>query len=179
MNKILAISGSTREQSSNLNVIKAIEKLGAGRLDITVYSGLTALPHFNPDKDTEDVAVEVAAFRQQLKAADGVLICTPEYARGLPGTLKNALDWTVSSASFSGKPVVAITAGTMGQDAHASLLGTLKMIEAIVPDSLQLLLPYARTKINAAYEITDAPTLLSIQQLIDAFVLEMERAKQG
>src|SRR5580658_2096020 len=127
---VLAICGSTRERSTNLHIIKAIAELTSDRLNIRIFDGLSRLPHFNPDLDTDIPPAEVTEFRDQLKAADGVLICTPEYAMGLPGSLKNALDWTVSSSGFSNKPVAAITASTSGQKAHESLLGTLKVIEA-------------------------------------------------
>ena len=62
--------------------------------------------------------------------ADGVIICTPEYAHGVPGSLKNAIDWTVGTGEFSGKPTMLITASTDGKNGHKALLETLKVIEA-------------------------------------------------
>ena len=85
--KILAISGSTRKASSNLNLIKAIADLAQGLFTVDIFEGLSDLPQFNPDDDGEQVAIPVKEFRQKLRAADGVLICTPEYAIGIPGSL--------------------------------------------------------------------------------------------
>ena len=111
----------------------------------------------------------VAAFRRQLREADGVLICTPEYAMGVPGSLKNAIDWTVSSCEFSRKPTVLITASSMGEKAHASLLGTLRIIEANITDALQLHIPYARTRLTG-HRITDAGTLAEVKAVMDALI---------
>ena len=76
---ILAISGSTREFSTNLNLINAAANLASDRFNVTIYRGLLGLPHFNPDNDNENVGEQVADLRRQLREADGVLICTPEY----------------------------------------------------------------------------------------------------
>jgi chromate reductase, NAD(P)H dehydrogenase (quinone) len=81
---ILAISGSTRRSSSNLYLIKAIEALTRQTLSIKLFDKLANLPHFNPDLDNESVPKEVTHFRKQIAAADGVLICTPEYAMVYP-----------------------------------------------------------------------------------------------
>jgi len=169
--KILAISGSTRAQSSNLDLIKAIADLTADSFSITIFEGLSALPHFNPDLDLdkENAPAAVTSFRQQLQAADGVLICTPEYAIGVPGTLKNAIDWTVSSMGFSQKPVALITASTSGVTAHKALLGTLLIIESKITAEMQLVVSSVKTKVSKAGKITDPDTLLHINKLIQAF----------
>src|SRR6476659_8819143 len=131
--KVLAICGSTRKTSSNLNLINAIADLTKEKFEIRIFGGLSDVPHFNPDLDNETPPDAVKIFRNQLKEVDGVLICTPEYAMGVPGTLKNAIDWTVSSCEFSHKPVALITASSDGQKAHASLLDTLRVIESQIP----------------------------------------------
>jgi chromate reductase len=168
--KILAISGSTRQHSSNLNLLNAIGKLGAGIFDLFIFEGLTALPHFNPDLDQEDAPTEVADFRKQLRAADGILVCTPEYAAGVPGTLKNALDWTVSSMEFSKRPVALITASLAGIHAHKSLLGTLLIIESRITADTQLVISGIKAKVNDDGVITDPATLDQVNNLIGSFV---------
>ncbi|HEX5026334.1 MAG TPA: NADPH-dependent FMN reductase [Agriterribacter sp.] len=167
---ILAICGSTRKQSSNLNLIKAIEILYAQELLITMYNGLSTLPQFNPDDDRETPPGEIIELRNQIKQAAGILICTPEYAMGVPGSLKNLLDWTVSSSDFSNKPVVAITASSSGAKAHPSLLETLRVIEARVDDNTQLLISFIKTKVNDNCEITDQNTLDAVKKVMDAFI---------
>lgn len=123
--KILAICGSTRTLSTNHQLLDIIEELGANSADLIRYEGLSELPHFNPDLDNDHPPSTVTAFRDQLRSADGVLICTPEYAMGVPGTLKNCLDWVVSSMELSKKPVALITASSLGEHAHESLIRTL------------------------------------------------------
>ena len=163
--KILAISGSTRANSSNLNLIKAIANLATDIFTINIFEGLADIPHFNPDNDNENVPQQVIDFRRQIKETDGVLICTPEYAMGVPGTLKNAIDCTVSSMEFSRKPVALITASTSGEKAHQSLLGTLQIIEAKMTDDTQLVIPFIKTKMKDG-KITDEQTLNRINELV-------------
>jgi NAD(P)H-dependent FMN reductase len=176
LKKVLAVPGSTRTHSTNLNLIKAIEDLTTGIFSVTVFEGLMGIPPFNPDDDTDNPPEPITLFRKQLKEADGILICTPEYAMGVPGTLKNAIDWTVSSMEFSNKPVALITASSSGQKGHAALLETLKVIEARMTPATQLLIPFVKTKVSAACKITDEPTLLEVQQLIAAFSTLMNEA---
>jgi chromate reductase, NAD(P)H dehydrogenase (quinone) len=166
--KILAISGSTRKASSNLNLINAIAALASKTFTVKIFEGLSGLPHFNQDLDNENVPVEVADFRRQIREADGILICTPEYAIGVPGTLKNAIDWTVSSMEFSKKPVALITASLSGEKAHNSLLGTLLIIEAKMTADTQLLISFVKTKVNDDFKITDKETLNSVIKLIQS-----------
>src|SRR4051812_37876556 len=93
--KILAISGSLKSTSSNSNILKALSLYRKEEIEFILFENLGELPHFNPEK--EEGTLAVAGFRKLLKEADGVVISTPEYAFGVPGVLKNALDWTVSS----------------------------------------------------------------------------------
>jgi chromate reductase len=118
--------------------------------------------------DKENVSETVTDFRKQLREADGILICTPEYAHGVPGTLKNALDWTVSSMEFSKKPVALITASLSGEKAHQSLLGTLLLLGAKMTADTQLLISFIKSKVNNDFKITDKDTLNSVLRLIQS-----------
>ena len=166
MYDILAICGSTRAASSNLNLIHAIADLARDRYTIRIYGGLTALPQFDPDKDHAHPPAEVVALRRQLREAEGVLICTPEYAMGVPGALKNAIDWTVSSMEFSKRPVALITASLAGERAHRSLLGTLLIIESRMTVDSQLVISSVRSKMGSDATITDDATLNGVNKLI-------------
>jgi chromate reductase, NAD(P)H dehydrogenase (quinone) len=172
--KILALCGSTRKSSTNLNLINAIADLTSDKFEVTLFAGLTDIPHFNPDLDNDNPPQAVIDFRKQLKEADGILICTPEYAMGVPGTLKNAIDWTVSSMEFSKKPTALITASSMGEKAHASLLETLKVIEADITNETQLLIPFAKTKVSQDCRITDPKALTEVNTLLDAFYAKFQ-----
>jgi chromate reductase, NAD(P)H dehydrogenase (quinone) len=167
--KVLALCGSTRHQSTNHRFIKAITQMGVTYFEVLVFDAISSLPHFNPDDNHEPVATPVARFRQLLQEADGVLICTPEYAHGVPGALKNAIDWVVSSNEFSGKPTMLVTASTDGSFAHNALLETLKVIEAKGIEQNQLLIQFAATKIDAENKITDELTAVAVRQLLKDF----------
>ncbi|MBE9462921.1 NADPH-dependent FMN reductase [Dyadobacter subterraneus] len=148
--QILAISGSLRSNSSNTNILKATAEIAGDSVDFQIYEGLDTFPHFNPgiDEDNE----KVAHFREKVKNADGVIICTPEYAFGVPGVLKNALDWTVSTGEFNDKPVVAISASPLnsgGDKALASLLFTLTALGTVKNEGSSLSIPNIKQKISA------------------------------
>lgn len=170
---ILAICGSTRKSSTNLNLIRAIIQLYADSIAINIFQGLGEIPHFNPDLDNDNPPKNVSDFRNRLKEADGILICTPEYAMGVPGTLKNAIDWTVSSMEFSHKPVALITASTAGSKGHQSLMDTLKIIEADIPGSSQLLISHVKTKVEGD-NITDKPTLQQVKDVMDSLISSIQ-----
>lgn len=170
--KVVAICGSTRQSSSNLSIIAEIKELFSEELDIQLVEGLSDIPHFNPDLDNENPPQKVSGFRAHLKGADGILICTPEYAMGVPGTLKNALDWTVSSMEFSKKPVALITASSVGEKGHRSLLETLHVIESDLPESSQLLVSFVKTKVKQG-KIVDAATLEQVKGVMRSLIKQM------
>src|SRR4030095_8133821 len=120
----------------------------------------------------------VVDFRNQLRHSDGILICTPEYAMGVPGSLKNAIDWTVSSMEFSHKPVALITASASGQKAHVSLLDTLKVIESDIPDDSQLLVSFVQTKVKED-KIVDQVTLGQVKKLVNSLIETINKKEQS
>lgn len=174
--RIIAIPGSMSQRSVNLSLIRSIIPIFSDRLDIKLVEGLADIPHFNPDLDNENPPENVKNFRRQLKQADGILICTPEYAMGVPGTLKNAIDWTVSSMEISHKPVALITASTAGQKGHQSLINTLKIIEADMPDDSQLLISHVKAKVKDD-KIIDPETLQQIKKLIGSLINSIVMAR--
>ncbi|HEY0677980.1 MAG TPA: NAD(P)H-dependent oxidoreductase [Chitinophagaceae bacterium] len=171
--RIIAISGSTRKSSSNLNLIRAIINLFSDKADFRIFQELSVIPHFNPDLDNGDPPQSVTDFRRQLNEADGVLICTPEYAMGVPGTLKNAIDWTVSSMEFSHKPVALITASLSGQKAHMALMETLKVIEAEIPEASQLVVSFVKTKVSDE-KIIDPQTLEQVRNVMQSLITTID-----
>ncbi|MEO8588159.1 MAG: NADPH-dependent FMN reductase [Flavobacteriales bacterium] len=168
--RILVLNGSTRARSTNGLFIQAIVRMAGDRAQFTVYPSVADLPHFNPDLDVDPAPTAVAHFRELLNTSDGLLICTPEYAMGVPGSLKNALDWCVSSSSLSGKSTMLVTASLGGEQAQASLLGTLRVIEAVVLPETSVLIPFARTKVDPEADVTDAEVSTSLRQALDVFL---------
>ena len=162
---ILTIPGSLRENSSTHAVINAAKAGLGGKVNFIVYDSIGNLPHFNDSKEPPE---SVLHFRQQLAAADGIFICTPEYAFGVPGMLKNALDWTVSSGEFVGKPTAVIVAATGGDKAFASILLTLGALSANVADDAKLLIPFVRAKLDENGVVKDAATMEAINRVMQA-----------
>jgi len=175
--KIIALCGSTRKHSTNHDLIDAIIELYNDQLDIQIFEGLDQIPHFNPDLDVESPPANVRLFRKQLSDADGILICTPEYAMGVPGTLKNAIDWTVSSMEFSHKPVALITASSQGFKGHASLMETLRIIESDIPDNSQVVISFVKTKVKER-RISDNNTLIHVKGVMESLIKTIERVSE-
>jgi chromate reductase len=171
MNKnIFAISGSLRSGSSNHAILRALGKMIPPDINYKIYNGISEIPSFDPGLDNDDPPVAVVAFRKQLTEADGIIICTPEYAYGVPGALKNALDWTVSSASFSDKPTALITASTGGENAHEALIKILGAIDANLIKESTLLISFIRSKMDTEGNIMDQATAVELQSVCEAFI---------
>jgi NAD(P)H-dependent FMN reductase len=164
---ILAICGSTRKNSANLQILNAIERFSKNSLNLS-YFDLTTLPYFNQDITDAEVSLEVQNFRNEISKADGILICTPEYVFSLPGILKNALEWTVSTTVFSNKPTALITASSSGEKAHESLLLVMKTLGIKTTDEMCLLISGVKSKLNADRKVVDEELNLKLQTLIDS-----------
>jgi len=134
--RILGISGSLRAGSSNTTLLQAAAALAPAPLEVVLYERLAELPHFNPDLDREPFPAAVVEFRAALCRSTGVVISCPEYAHGVPGVLKNALDWLVASGELYEKPVALFNASPRGTYAQASLAETLTVMTArLVPEA--------------------------------------------
>ena len=120
--RLLALCGSLRAVSSNGSALLAAARLVPAGVEVVPYQGLGALPHFNPDLDHEDPPASVVALRQAIGASDGLMISSPEYAHGVPGTLKNALDWLVASLEFADTPTLLINTSPASVHAPAQLV---------------------------------------------------------
>ncbi len=172
--RIAALCGSTKKASLNMSLINAISDLANADFILSICTDIAQIPHFNPDLDSDTPPEEVTNFRNQLRAVDGVLICTPEYAMGVPGSLKNAIDWTVSSCEFYHKPVALITASSQGFKGHQSLLETLNIIEATVPEDTQLIISYVKTKVGSDNTIKDPETQNAVMKVMNALSRKIE-----
>ena len=115
---ILAISGSLQSQSSNSALVRHAAKHRGNGLEVQVFDQLAELPHFNPELDGGCAPLAVQTLRTMAGAADAILIASPEYAHEMPGSLKNALDWLVSSGELYGKPA-AVLCASPGQERGA------------------------------------------------------------
>lgn len=147
--RVLAISGSLRSASSNGALVHALSRVAPDILDVSIYDGLARVPAFNPDHDGESPAAAVSEFRSALQACDAVVISSPEYAHGVPGALKNALDWVVGSGELIDKPIALINVSPHSTFAQASLKETLTVMSARVVPEASITLPLAGRKLDA------------------------------
>ena len=174
--RILTISGSLRASSSNATLLRAAAALAPADATVVTYDGLADLPAFNPDRDDEGDASAppppVAAFRAALRAADAVMISSPEYAHGVPGALKNALDWVVGSGELVDKPVALVNAAPHASLAQASLVETLLVMSARVVGGAPFAVPLTgpRRGLDAAAVAADPELAAAVRRAVDALV---------
>jgi len=161
---LLAISGSLRAASSNSAVVAAARALAPPGLEVVVYEGLGDLPHFNPDLDTETPPAPVAELRRLVGAADVLVISSPEYAHGIPGVMKNALDWLVASLEFPGKPVGLINASAGSVHAQAALEEVLRTMSAELVADACVTLPWTGAKPDLA-QLVETPELSNLMSV--------------
>ncbi|MHB8295735.1 MAG: NADPH-dependent FMN reductase [Acidimicrobiales bacterium] len=123
--RLLLISGSLRDKSTNTAVLRTGQALAPQGIEPAVYDRLANLPHFNPDHDIHPPAATVGDLRAQIRAADAMVFSIPEYTGALPGSLKNLLDWTIGDeqpGSIYEKPDGWINASPRGAiNAHDQL----------------------------------------------------------
>ena len=169
MMRILAISGSLRAASSNTILLNAAAALAPESVEVIVYRGLADLPHFNPDFDGDAAHPAVADFRWQLCKASGVVISSPEYAHGVPGVLKNALDWLVRSGELFEKPVALFSASPRATFAQASLTVTLSVMSVRLIEEASIIVPLLGKKVDEPGLIADPYISHAIRSALVAF----------
>jgi NAD(P)H-dependent FMN reductase len=170
--QLLTISGSLRAASSNTATLLALRSVAPAGVSVTLFDRLDALPHFNPDMDGETATLprEVAALRAEVGRSDGVIISSPEYAHGMPGALKNALDWLVGSTEFPGKPVAVINVSPYSMFVHAALRETLVTMSAAWIDDPALTVLLPRRGLRAEEMAADKKIADALRAAIDAVI---------
>ena len=131
--QLVAISGSLKHSSANSALVRALAASAPDHVE--VWDELGELPHFTPD---EDGGPPVASLRAAITRADALVIATPEYAGGMPGSLKNALDWLVGTGELSDKPVAVMSAAPSperGQNARRWVEDVVRMQGGRIVDS--------------------------------------------
>jgi NAD(P)H-dependent FMN reductase len=168
--KILAISGSLRATSLNTAVLQAAGRLAPAGVTVDIFEGIGNLPFFNSDLDGDRLPREVAEFRAAIGAADGLLISSPEYARGVAGVMKNALDWLVGSFEFPNKPVVLINTSPRATHALAALTVTLETMSARLVKDASITLPLLGTVNDADSIAANAEFATPLRSALERYV---------
>lgn len=177
---ILAVSGSLRARSANTAILKAMAAMAPLHVHIAQYEEIGGLPFFNPETEEASLPL-VAPWRKAVHAADGVIFCTPEYAFGVPGVLKNALDLLVGSGELNGKPVAVVSASplaTGGEKALFSLENTLTALGTVKSEATLLKIPFIVKKLDTAGVLIDEETKQQLASVLNALIDAIETAKQ-
>ena len=180
--RILAISGSLRAASSNTALLGAARYLAPEGVEVDLYEGLAELPLFNPDLDDLERGIappEVMDFRSKLDASDAVLISSPEYAHGVSGVMKNAIDWVVSSGELYEKPVALLNASMVATHAYASLTEILTTADADIIGEASVRVGLPTNRIGEEGILADPKLFEALRAVVMALarVLEDRRAR--
>jgi chromate reductase len=159
--RILAISGSLRGASTNSAIVEALALIAS----VEIYREMGDLPHFNPDLDTDDPPAIIQRLRQEVAESSALVISSPEYAHGVPGSLKNLLDWLVGCVDFPGKRIALISSSSRGVHAEASLRETLKTMSAVIVEEASVTVPLLGKSVDGS-SIAAQPELRQV--LLDA-----------
>jgi NAD(P)H-dependent FMN reductase len=143
-------------------------------VEIVVYRGLGDPPHFNPDLEADEPSA-VTDLRAQVRAADGLLISSPEYAHGVPGSLKNALDWLVGGDEFIDKPVALLNATSPAAWAQASLAETVTVMSGRLVREASIEVPLRGRKLDAAAIAEDPALANPVRAALEVFAQTIER----
>jgi len=173
--RILGIAGSLREASYNRSLLRAARELLAEGIELVEHE-IDSLPFYDGDVEAAGDPEPVVRFKQAISDADALLIATPEYNRGVPGVLKNAVDWASRpplASPLTGKPVAIMGASTgRGGTARAQeqLRAALEFSRAHVLEQPEVLVPEAFMRFDEHGELVDPGILAELTELVDSLV---------
>jgi chromate reductase, NAD(P)H dehydrogenase (quinone) len=171
--KILAISGSLRAASTNTALLRAAALLAPAGVEIDLYRGLGDLSHFNPDlEDAEPPAV--TDLRARVREAGGLLFAVPEYAHGVPGALKNLLDWLVGGEEFIYKPIALFNASPRATHAQASLRETIRTMSGQIVEEASIPVPLLGRALDPGSIVADPELSVPLREAVAAFARAIE-----
>ncbi|MBM3925875.1 MAG: NAD(P)H-dependent oxidoreductase [SAR202 cluster bacterium] len=183
--KVLGISGSLRRNSYNKALLRAAQHLAPNGMGIDIYDNLGSIPPYNEDVQNDSFPDVVNEFKDRIRAADGILIVTPEYNYGIPGVLKNAIDWAsrpYGDSAWEGK-TLAIMGASTGQGgsvrAQIQLRHAAVFLNMFPLNRPEVLVANAKDKFDDNLNLTDAAARQFIRQELEAFVQWIERLRLG
>lgn len=163
---ILMLSGSLRAMSTNTSLLRTAAAMAD---DAVLYQRMAQLPHFDPDDDVEPLHAEVQHLRETIQAADAIVICMPEYAGAMPGSFKNALDWTVGSMVMNAKPTAVVNVSAVdASKAQQSLLIVLGYVMVDLVTVASVHIPVGRQHVGADGLIDDPAVRQQIADMLSA-----------
>ena len=167
--RILGVSGSLRAASTNTRLLFAATNFLPRGVDIHITTRVAQLPQFNPDIAPES-SDTVEPWIREVRASDGIIVSTPEYARGYPGQLKNAFDWLVSTDAYVNKPFMLLSASTRSTVAQRTFTRVLETMSGVHIAEASATIPLLGTNLSVS-EILDDPVFAArIRASLSAFV---------
>ena len=184
--KVVALSGSLRAASYNTAALRAAQELAPDGMTIEIAS-IADIPFYDADVQAQGVPASVLALGEQIRAADAVLIASPEYNYSVPGGLKNAIDWIsrLPDQPFAGKPVAMIGASMSllgAPRAQYHLRQIFVFLDALPINKPEVFIAQAQLKFDATGRLTDEPTRDFIRQLLQslaAWTLRLKASKEA
>jgi len=182
--RVVGIAGSLRQGSYNRGLVRAAVDLAPASMQVTMHE-LGDLPLFNADVEAQGDPDPVRRLKEAIRAADALLIATPEYNRCVPGVLKNAIDWASRpprQSVLTNKPVAIIGASTGGGGtarAQAHLRDGLGYTNGLVLPQPEVLVPFATSRFNEAGDLHDDETKDAIRDLLVAFEQWVRQLREG
>lgn len=146
--RILCLSGSLRKASYNTALVNAVRELAPPDIEVTIFDDMGLMPLFNPDLEGASLPV-VDELQNELKKSDGLMIASPEYAHGISGVLKNALDWLVSGEEFPYIPVALFNTSPRASHAQAALREVIKTMSGNIIEKASISLPLLGSNYDA------------------------------
>lgn len=177
---IIGFAGSLRQDSYNRSLLRAAQEVAPEEMKIEIFD-LADLPLYNGDVEAGGDPEPVVRFKQAILAADGVLMATPEYNHGVPGVMKNAIDWASRpprAAALDGKPVALVGASpgiTGTARAQSQLRQAFVFTNSYAMPQPEFLLFKAHEKFDGDGRLTDEPTRRFLATFLVAFAAWVER----
>jgi chromate reductase len=182
--RVLGISGSLRRGSFNTAALRAARELAPAGMEIEIYEGLREIPPYDDDvRQGQGYPAPAEDLRARIKAADALLIATPEYNYSVPGVLKNAIDWASRPPEqpFDGKPIAIMGAspGPLGSArAQYHLRQMFVFLNGMVLNRPEVMIAQANTRFDAEGRLTDEKTREFVQALLVALKDWTERLRR-
>jgi chromate reductase, NAD(P)H dehydrogenase (quinone) len=183
--EVLGIAGSLRRDSYNKALLRAAQQLAPPGMLIKIYEDLGSIPPYNTDVEAEAYPEVVNELKRRIRDADGILIVTPEYNYGLPGVLKNAIDWAsrpYGDSAWEGKPL-AIMGASPGQGgtvrAQLQLRQAAIFLNMLPLNRPEVLVSGADSRFDASLNLTDETSRKFVRDELEAFAQWIERLRLG
>ena len=175
---MLALSGSLRRTSYNTFALEALCALAPPSTEIKIFDGIGDIPLFNPDLE-ENIPPVVAALKTALARANGLILASPEYAHGISGVMKNALDWLVSGEAFVNLPVALINTSPRATHAQAALREVVTTMSGIIVEEACVAVPLLGSGLDAGGIVADPGISTLLREGLFRFCSAIEVARGG